>query len=353
MNHNHVETLIIYLDNKCNFNCTYCDRDYVAKVNKQSLNIDDDLRRFITNFDKRDITISFHGGEPLLFAKKIDSIVEWLLPIAKERNWKIGMTSNGSLVKKNEWLFIKYPKVFSLTISYDFLHQAENRKSFDVIEMSRVLNEYAKYWIWQTVLPIDKKDSLSLSTIQNIVKTCYETKCLLINFLVLRHIRGKDNFEVIIDRIDLNQFFVAFTEFLQILYIKKLKVYLDGNYEHIDKNYFGNHHYKMILSPDGYIYPEFEFLEYKKEYARIGKWRGDVEYYSMDESLVVLTSCMSCEEKSLCGLRYLHKMFDTTPSGNCKKFYMIIEFLTRHLNVLNSKKNIIDHIGINKDFEIK
>lgn len=350
------QTLVIYLDNKCNFNCTYCDRDYIKSLGGQSIdNTDQDIKKFfeyIASVPNNVKHVSFHGGEPLLFAKKIDSIMQWLLPICQENDWMLNMTTNGSLVKKHEWLFEKYPGVFSVTVSYDFSFQIINREEFDVIEMAKILNKYAMYWIWQFVLPIDRKDSFSFKTLDKIVNTCYTTGCKVINLLVLRHRRGQTNFDVIIDKVDLNQFFAAFIQFIEILYVKKIKVHLDGSFDAIDKAYFSGHQ-KMILGPDGYIYPEFEFLEYKKEYARTGRWKGDVEFYNPPESIAIRSDCMNCESKSLCGLKYLHKMFDTVPSGNCKYFYKIIEFATRYLSNLNRQKTLVDHIGINEDFKVR
>ena len=350
------QSLVIYLDDKCNFNCTYCDRDYIKSVGGQSLDeTDAELRQFfehVSSMPNAVRNVSFHGGEPLLFARKIDRIMEWLLPICQKAGWGINMTTNGSLAKKHEWLFEKYPGVFSVTVSYDFSFQIINREEFDVQAMAGVLNKYAAFWIWQFVLPIDRKDSFSFKTIDKIVNTCYTTGCRVVNILVLRHRRGQTNFEVIIDKIDLNQFFAAFIQFIEILYVKKITVHLDGSFEAIDKAYFSGH-YKMILGPDGYIYPEFEFLEYKKDYARTGKWKNGIEFYSAPESAAIRSDCTTCESKPLCGLKYLHKMFDTTPSGNCKYFYKIIEFSTRYLSNLNSKKTLVEHIGINESFEVK
>jgi MoaA/NifB/PqqE/SkfB family radical SAM enzyme len=277
--------------------------------------------------------------------------MEWLYPILKRKNWQVTVTTNGSLIKENEELFKKYSDVFYVTVSYDFMHQKDNREEFDVIEMANVLNNTCKQWQWQCVLPIDRPDSFSFENIKNIVSTCYKTGCRSINIIPLRHKRGKDKFEVIIDNLDLKQFLDAFLQFLQILYIKKISVYIDGSYMKVDKAYFGEHN-KLILSPDGFIYPEFDFLEYKTEYARIGNWKTKQIWKNQGDRNRIHGNCFACEKRPSCGLKYLYYMFEEYPKGNCKEFYTYIDWAIMHVTKLRSRDNLIEWVGVQEDFEI-
>ena len=350
-----IKLLTIYLGNACNFNCEYCDRDYIKSLGGQAVNATtaDEMREFfewVVTQPNQIERVSFHGGEPLKFVKKIDQIMEWLYPLAKEFGWKISLTTNGSKVKEQEWLFEKYSGIFAATVSFDFMFQAMNREVFDVGAMAEVLNKHCDHWLWQYVLPIDHPAAFSFDNLKNVVHWCYLTGCKVVNIIPLRHKRGKDKFEVIVDRIDLKQFFEAFLQFIQILYIKKLTVFIDGNYERIDKAYFGEHQ-KAVLSPDGYLYPEFDFLEYKIEDARIGNWRTREIWKNQGDEGRVPDSCMGCEKRPSCGLKYLYHLFDETPQGSCKEFYTYLDWATMHNNAMRKEKTLLHHIGF-EDVEI-
>ena len=278
----------------------------------------------------------------------------WLHPILKRNNWLINFTTNGSMVAENESFFKKYKGVIATTVSYDFSFQKKNREEFDVDEMARVLNENCERWQWQWVLPIDDPTSFGFDTISDVVRTCYRTKNHNINIIPLRHIRGKNKFNVVIDNIDLYQFFEAYMQFLDILYIKKLRINIDGNYNFVDKAYFKDHS-KIILGPDGFMYPEFEWLEYKRTEARTGQWDTTlpVVWKDIGDDDKILPVCQSCKSRPSCGLKYLYKLFDTQPKGNCVNFYQIIDFSIKHMDKIKQKPNLIEWIGITEDFEIK
>ena len=354
---NQLEIVTIYLGNKCNFDCNYCDRGYINSIGSQALarGTADEIYEFFKELEYKESNvkyISFHGGEPLLFARRIDHIMGWLAPMAEKKGWSIGITTNGSLVKENEWLFEKWTGHIKATVSYDFMFQEENRDKLDVMEMAEVLNLHSPEWKWQTVIPINDPRAFSFDYVKDLVNTCYKTGCRVINVIPLRHHRGKDKFTVLIDDIDLEQFLGAFIDFLQILYIKKLTVFIDGNYTMIDKAYFGEHQ-KIILSPDGYMYPEFDFLEYQMHQFRIGNWKKKEVWEPVGDGDKILPQCHECPMKAACGLKYLYKMFDQEPKGNCKKFYKYMNFATFHLMKMKEKKSMVEWIGIKNDFEVK
>jgi MoaA/NifB/PqqE/SkfB family radical SAM enzyme len=352
-----VKLIVIYLGNTCNFDCVYCDRGYIESLGGQNLNNKtvDELKEFFEWVETQPnelLRISFHGGEPFLFNKRMDQVMEWLHPMAIRNGWKVSVTTNGSLVKENQWWFEKYKGVLCATVSYDFSYQATNRSEFDVYEMAKVLNDNCEEWKWQFVIPIDDPRSFSFDNIKEIVSTCYKTNCRVINIIPLRHKRGKDKFEVIIDRVNLPQFLEAFLQFIQILYIKKLTVFIDGCYTEVDKAYFSEHN-KLILSPDGFIYPEFDFLEYKIENARIGDWKNKQVWKNQGDYGRINDACLSCSKRPSCGLKYLYHLFDKEPQGSCREFYTYMDYAIMHNAKLNEKKSVLEWVGIKQDFEIK
>ena len=354
---NKIQSIVLYLGNTCNFDCVYCDRGYIENLGGQNLtrSTSDEMREFIEWVERQPNEIkqlSFHGGEPLLFVIRMKEIMEWAYPILIRNGWKMSITTNGSLIKKNEDFFKEYADVLYVTISYDFMHQAHNREEFDVVEMSEVLNSNKVQWQWQCVLPIDRPDSFSFENIASIVRTCYKTRCRSINLIPLRHKRGKDKFTVIIDDIDLEQFLDAFLQFIQILYIKKISIYIDGCYTRVDKAYFSEHN-KLILSPDGFIYPEFDFLEYKTEHARIGNWKLKQIWRNQGDHGRVLPNCMDCDKRPSCGLKYLYFMFGEEPTGACKSFYTYIDLAIMHITRLREKQNLLEWVGIEEEFHIE
>ena len=50
---NNVNTISIYLGDTCNFNCQYCDRDYIKKIGSQNVTKSnlDELKEFLTWVD--------------------------------------------------------------------------------------------------------------------------------------------------------------------------------------------------------------------------------------------------------------------------------------------------------------
>ena len=351
-----IKNITIYLGDNCNFDCVYCDRGYIKNIGGQNLAHSqlNPLQEFFNWVDGQPNQlewVAFHGGEPLLYVKRMYDIMPWLYPLAVKNGWRLNITTNGSLVKECEEFFATYPNIFAVTVSYDFIFQEQNREIFDVLEMAEVLNKYCTFWQYQYVLPIDDPRSFSFDNIKSMVSTMYKTKCLNVNIIPLRHKRGKDKFEVIIDRVDLKQFLGAFLQFLQILYVKKIKVNIDGCYKEVAKAYFANHN-KYILSPDGHIYPEFDFLEYKIENARIGNWKTRTFWRAKGDQGRVQDSCMNCAKRPSCGLKYLYHLFNEQPGTACKEFYTYMDYAIMHVSKLKERDTLLEWVGIDENFRI-
>jgi sulfatase maturation enzyme AslB (radical SAM superfamily) len=292
--------------------------------------------------------VCFHGGEPMLYVKKMDHILDKIYPHLVRLGCKFIMTTNGSLIAENAWFFEKWKGMCQITFSYDFNFQEVNRSAVDIDAVAKVLHSTNTGCLFQFVVPLDKPDAMGIETVAAILDACKRMKCNVINLIPLRHLRGAQKFKVILDEINLDHFMMGFMRMLHTLYVQGMKVYIDGNYGEIDKHYLDNHG-KVILSPDGYLYPEFDFLEYKRDEFRVGKWRNGIELYRQgNEDDKILPGCRTCPTRPICGLKYLHKMFGTEPSGNCVKFYKTIDVLVNHMHKLTQKPSMLHWVGIDE-----
>lgn len=350
-------TVAIYLGNTCNFNCTYCDREYISdKIGGQ--NFSNHQLKLIHNFFTqiyKDSTLSvdrvaLHGGEPFLFVKRMDQILDNIKPFLDKHNLYVSITTNASLLEESKWFLEKWAKYLKLTFSYDFIFQKENRESVDINKVIDICNELNIGIHWQFVMPITDRRAFSLDLVKDIVHTVSRCKVQkTINLIPLRHERGRDKFKVYIDDLDLYQFADALTKFINTLYNYNLMVYVDGSYGSVDKNYLGEH-YKMILSPDGYIYPEYDFCEYKTEEYRIGRWTDGLStnfepvIHRYGEDFEFKQKCLTCPSKKSCGLKYLYQLFDEQPGNKCSTYYKIIDLMVEYVTKLNSKNGFIEWV---------
>ena len=356
-----LEHISIYLGNTCNFNCTYCDREYIAEdIGGQTFKthwldlLDSYMEKTIPHVKDLKI-ISLHGGEPFLFVSRMDKIIEslydkWIAGTDR----KFAITTNGSLIKDNINFMKKWGKHLRFTISYDFMFQKQNRESFDVVEMSKIIHECGATMQWQFVIPTDDRKAFSMDALTEIIKTCNATGCNTINLIPLRHRRGARKFEVIIDNINLGEWFDSFLQMITILYTKGITLYIDGTYGNLDKidKFYYNNHNKIILSPDGYIYPEYDFLEYKRAEFRIGQWSNGsldfapIYYRQQDEHNIIGKDCYNCSSKNSCGLKYLYKMFNESPGDSCVLFYKMIDTAVAYSYKLQQKDSVFEWVGI-------
>ena len=124
-------------------------------------------------------------------------------------------------------------------------------------------------------------------------------------------------------------------------------VVVDGQAEGVDKHYFDNHK-QIVLSPDGFIYPEYDFLEYRMEETRIGTWRDEVRLSRISDfdKDFLLPECRSCEAVETCGLKYWYKKFAQEPKGNCRTFYRATLLAILHAQKLKQKPNFMKWIGV-------
>lgn len=352
------KSVSIYLGDTCNFNCNYCDRDYIKKeVGSQNLLNSQipQIKNFFNQIYKESSLsidkICFHGGEPFLYIKKIDIILENLLPIIEKNNLIILITTNGSLITENSWFLEKWKKYLVITLSYDFIFQEDNRSKIDIDEVGILCKKLDIDIFWQFVMPIQNKKVFSLDVVRDILDKMKYSKKRLITLIPLRHHRGATKFKDFFDEINLQHFSDVFVRFINILYNFNINVSVDGIYgtDEIDKKYFGDH-YKIILSPDGEIYPEYDFCEYKRKEFSVGRWYDNmmpsfkpiIERKKLNENEVLDEKCLTCKNRDICGIKYLYKMFKIEPKNSCIEFYSIIRKVINYTTKIHKKSSFYE-----------
>ena len=349
---NGIRFISVYLGDACNFDCTYCDRGYIKSLGGQTMKHSDlpgvfKFFDWVWGQDHSDLDfILLHGGEPFLFVSRMEQILEHLAPQLRERGLKVTITTNGSMILDNKEFIIKWQDILNMNWSYDFNFQDLNRESLDVKEVADFVRTTKCGLYFQFVCPLN---GINIDTAAEIVNTCKLTKVGKVNIIPLRHHRGAHKFKSFLEETDMSEFIRNFLPFIHTLYAHGLDISIDGIHEGVIDKHILDNHGKFILSPDGYIYPEFDFLEYKRDEYKIGKWNElvPVLYRSRPEDDILLKKCRTCESKSLCGIKYLYSMFCIEPGKKCKEFYKIIDISARHLNELKTKPSILHWVPPN------
>jgi radical SAM protein with 4Fe4S-binding SPASM domain len=145
--------------------------------------------------------------------------------------------------------------------------------------------------------------------------------------------------------VPINELFKKLLQFVQILHLYNINVVVDGMVNSIEKSYF-NDHKQIVLAPDGHLYPEFDFVEYKVTDARIGEWRDRIAVNPItSDNHLTHTRCHECPAKEKCGIKFLYKMWAEKPDEDCLQVSRMYEFIIRHLFKLK-ETNITEVIGI-------
>ena len=118
-----MKLLTVFLSEKCNLNCTYCNQD---KWSKNSIDPElflEEYRRRRAEFPTELIQIDFFGGEPLMFLELVKTIITGT---ENDGNIQYGMPTNGLLLT-DEILEYLIEKKVNVSLSFDGLWQDRNR----------------------------------------------------------------------------------------------------------------------------------------------------------------------------------------------------------------------------------
>lgn len=352
MDFSKIREISVYLGGRCNFECSYCDRSSVEEAGYQRLAQHDvpGIVKYITEHPYPLEMISFHGGEPFIFARVMDEVLDQL----KAKGFDLKMVfvqTNGSLLLKNREFLTKWKDYLFISISYDFLFQSETRTAFDMDATLQMLNDLDIDIQLQHVIPSYDKRVFGWEHLQSILDLHHRFKISSFDMIVLRHIRGSEGrFRVILSELDINRLMKGFMRFLGILYTHGCNTYVDGSFgDSINKNYFTTPPF-VILSPDGYIYTEYDFLEYKVQGSQVGNWKNSqiipVSSISHGDDRMVYPECLECSAFHLCGIKFLHKDMNTpvTHPEHCKQFYHLMDIAHKYNNQLRSQPTLLHHL---------
>jgi len=343
----------VYLGGNCNFNCTYCDRDMIKDAVGYSAMSMKDVPRIIefikeVAHDDPDYPmymISFFGGEPFVFVKVMDAIIKGVVDAGFDET-KFLIQSNGSLILEHKEFIERWNKKLHISISYDFAYQEMHRTTYDIDATLSFLKGTVNHVQMQSVVPVNKPDCFTVDKLQSIVQLYEKYQMDRLSLIPLRHLRGPGRFKTFISEVPLEHVFQKMLQFVQILHLYKINVVVDGMINHIEKSYFDEHK-QIVIAPDGHLYPEFDFVEYKVEGARIGEWRDDIWVNtSTDDHHLSHTRCHTCPAYGKCGIKYLYKMWADKPEAECYKASQFYEMIIRHLFALKDAGELFKVIGI-------
>jgi hypothetical protein len=287
------------------------------------------LDYYINELDNLKI-LSFHGGEAFMYIGIMNKVMEYVESkgLIDQFN-SLFIQTNGSLIleDKSKEFVEKWGSKLHISISYDMINQERNRTYYDLEELLKFLKKNNVGIQVQIVIPMDNLKFFDYENVFEMIRLYKEYNISHYSLIVLRHIRGKDKFKVLVDDMeeeDIKTFFLRYMNMLYTFNMYDVSYVIDGNYDNnLDnqKNYFEQHK-QLILSPDGHLYPEFDFLDYQLEDCQVGSWRGNIHIDRERTYEKFDSKCIDCHINNLCGLRYLHGIFGTTPqTDNCKLFY--------------------------------
>lgn len=149
--------LVISLTNNCNLRCKYCfvgEKNFCKKIIRKE-DIDKALisvRKLAETKNKKEVFITFFGGEPTLYPDIIKYSMEKAKEILKEYKISFGITSNGVFNEEVKKLLVE--NNFTVTISMDGLPKFQDKQRVTAT------NECTSHIIEQTI-----KDLVSMGLI--------------------------------------------------------------------------------------------------------------------------------------------------------------------------------------------
>lgn len=113
----------INLNTKCNLRCDYCFIPHEEKTGEEaSYIVLSKFRKLVEDFGEKPIKIDIFGTEPLISWDKLVHLAN----MADMFDWKIGVTTNGTLITKERAELMKQ-KDIGVLLSYDGSRKSHNR----------------------------------------------------------------------------------------------------------------------------------------------------------------------------------------------------------------------------------
>ncbi|MCR4943856.1 MAG: radical SAM protein [Clostridium sp.] len=121
---------VIHITSDCNLRCKYCFANCESGISISEEQIKKTIDAFL-NLPNKNITIDFHGGEPLLAFKKIKKAVEYAnkRAVIHDKNIRFVLQTNGTLLNDEKLKFIKENKI-DIGLSFDGPKSIHDRNRF-------------------------------------------------------------------------------------------------------------------------------------------------------------------------------------------------------------------------------
>lgn len=140
-------SVTIMLTNSCNLNCIYC-----YEVNKSKREINSNIaytiidKEMLLDDGYECIEFNLFGGEPFLRFDIIKDIYSYLRSKSYNKEWKIGIITNGTVLNKEHKLWLSTHKdrlIITLSIDGTKSMQDRNRNnSFDMLDLDFFVNTF-------------------------------------------------------------------------------------------------------------------------------------------------------------------------------------------------------------------
>lgn len=308
-------TATLFLTDRCNLACSYCyepDKQYTT-LSKDAIikfiNLLFDTPKYST---RKEITLDFIGGEPLLEPELIDFAITTFITEAEKRNhhWSqcrnrsFALTTNGTLFSPEvKSLLTKYPRL-GVGLSLDGCKEThdKNRKYLSGKgSYEDILRDFD--WWKSTFNQQSVKGTLSRNNLHNV-------KDMLVHQIDLGLLKPWANpvFEEPWTAEDAHIYEQQLRETIDHIVDKGLEYSIDvsGFTRHRAKeahagNWCGTGRYMVTLGLDGNLYPCHRFATNTHKYA-IGDINDGVDETTLDKFLTAITGtrCEKCTQNGFC-----------------------------------------------------
>lgn len=193
--------LTIIVTNDCNFRCVHCNQEHIkGRLNEKSIR---KIYKFIDRITvgKRQLNVSWFGGEPTLEYKRIARMSEKLKDICTENGctYIANITTNGYLLNRDrvENMLAMNINRIQLTLDADkATHDSMrvlvgNRPTYDVI-LNNFLSSLDTDMQWVLRINVNEKNANKAHEILERIPSEYRQK-VIINFCNLFQEQGKNN----------------------------------------------------------------------------------------------------------------------------------------------------------------
>lgn len=281
------KSLILFLTNNCNLNCKYC---FVKKEQHQSKLDFTKYKEVIDNNNKQISSITFFGGEPLLYIDLIESIIKYNKE--KKYHFQYILNTNATLINDQVMEIIKQNNILvNASLDGNIISNSNNR--FGEIIFKKVINNI--YKLKQNDIEVIINYVITPNNIDHIYESLHFFKEQSINKIALLFdyeaiwqekdlIKLKKQLEKSMDIFSdiSNKDFIVYPIYSKVLAILENK--------EIPKCRFGEE--TIVLSRTGEIYPCISFVD-DKAYQMI-----DFNHHL--KNTVNISKCKNCKYLTLC-----------------------------------------------------